>query len=137
MSFVDSKVCKGTTSHTRFSPIKRTFNYGLSYILINLNEEEKLKKLPFFKKNTTAFFSVNDKNYLNPGPEPIQKKLNSFMKNNAPNIAYSQALLLTCPIFFGFNFNPVSFFTCLMPIKPLLRLLRKCTTHLKKNICTY
>ena len=32
MSFVDSKVCKGTTSHTRFSPIKRTFNYGLSYI---------------------------------------------------------------------------------------------------------
>ena len=28
MSFVDSKVCKGTTSHTRFSPIKRISTMG-------------------------------------------------------------------------------------------------------------
>lgn len=79
-------------------------------MLIHLNEEEKLNALPFFKKNTSILFSINDANYLTPGQDSLKEKVTQFLKKEAPNIDYTQSMILTCPTFFGLNFNPVSFF---------------------------
>ena len=105
-----SKIGIGTTSHTRFTEVKRKFSYDLNYLLIDLAEDQQLNEIPLFKWNSNFFFSIHDSNYLTPGTQPLAEKLTAFMLRNAPHIAYTRACLLTSPMVFGINFNPVSFF---------------------------
>ena len=110
-----SKICTGHTTHTRISPIKRYFKYHLNYLLVDLDDASKLNKLHLFKWNSRLFFSINDQDYLLPGSEPLKTKLNSFMRQHSPETNYQSTFLLTCPKFFGLNFNPVNFFFLLDP----------------------
>ncbi len=110
MPILNSKIGSGFTSHTRKTPIKRTFQYNLNYLYIDLKEITYLNQLLFFGWNKRAFFSLHDRTYLHPGKETINEKLRQFMEQNGPTIKYDSVFLLTSPGFFGINFNPVSFF---------------------------
>ena len=110
MSILNSKICSGFTRHTRFSPIKRTFSYDLSYLLIHLNSQEELDQCLGFKWDSSLFFSLKNQTYLDHSKESIFSKASRFIEQYAPTISYSSIYLLTCPTFFNLNFNPVSFF---------------------------
>jgi cyclopropane-fatty-acyl-phospholipid synthase len=100
----------GHTSHTRFSPIKRTFCYRLNYLLIDLDTAETLDHCWGFKWNRRCFFSLHHQTYLTPGTAPLHQKARAFMAEHLPNTPFDRICLLTTPRFFNINFNPVSFF---------------------------
>ncbi|MEK9726698.1 MAG: DUF1365 family protein [Candidatus Margulisiibacteriota bacterium] len=110
MSSLTSQLCDGHTSHTRFSPIKRTFKYNLSYLLVHLNTSKKLNNITGFHWNSKRFFSLHDDTYLIPNQGTVYEKACHFIHANAPQVNYKHVYLLTCPRFFNLNFNPVSFF---------------------------
>ena len=56
------------------------------------------------------------------------------MRQHSPETNYQSTFLLTCPKFFGLNFNPVNFFFLLIPNRILPQSLLRFTIHLKKNI---
>jgi cyclopropane-fatty-acyl-phospholipid synthase len=110
MRLLNSKLCKGHTTHTRFKPINRHFKYNLNYLYIDLSERAKLSKLPYFNWGKNRFFSCDCNTYLAPSKKNISDKLFHLINTKAPNVSYTKAFLLTTPRFFGYTFNPVSFF---------------------------
>ena len=104
-----SYIASGFTSHTRFTPVKRSFSYNLSYLLIHLPTAKELNNYFGFSWNKRRLFSLDDATYLNQTNASIEEKATAFMKKHAPEINYHSAYLLTSPKAFGFNFNPVSF----------------------------
>tara|TARA_Y100001935_G_C17307054_1_gene513008 strand:+ start:2194 stop:4056 length:1863 start_codon:yes stop_codon:yes gene_type:complete len=104
-------------------------------MLIHLNEEKHLNSLPLFKKNTRILFSINDANYLTPGQHSLKEKLTLFLKKEAPTIDYTEAFLLTCPTFFGLNFNPVSFFYLLNSSQDIIAVIAEVhNTYKEKHL---
>lgn len=104
-------------------------------MLIHLDEEKHLNSLPLFEKNTRILFSIHDANYLTPGQNSLKEKLTLFLKKEAPNIDYTEALMLTCPTFFGLNFNPVSFFYLLNSSQDIIAIIAEVhNTYKEKHL---
>ncbi len=110
MQTLNSKVGSGFTTHTRFSPVKRTFKYNLNYLLIDIINSDEINSIPFLSLNSTFFFSCTPKKYLLPGKESFEEKLKKFLKYANSDIQFNNAYLLSSPSFFSVSFNPVSFF---------------------------
>lgn len=110
MSVLRSKVGIGFTTHTRFTPVKRTFKYNLSYLLIDLFNESDVESVPLLSLKSSLFFSCKPDKYLLPGKTRFKEKLIDFLAYAKSDLKFNKALLLTSPAFFSISFNPVSFF---------------------------
>jgi len=99
-------------SHFRHFPIKYSFHYKVFFFSLNLDELPQLhKKLFFFSYNKFNLFSIYDKHYLEKGAEPIKKKIEQYLDVNS-KFKISKIELITVPRYFGYAFNPVSFYIC-------------------------
>jgi len=98
-------------NHTRFTPIKRRFNYKSYYRWTSLQKLEDVTTHPFgFSYNRFNFLSIYDKDYGPPDDAgSIEEKIHMFYRRKSRAIP-DDIFLMTCPKIFGMVFNPVHFY---------------------------
>ncbi|RPA96795.1 DUF1365-domain-containing protein [Choiromyces venosus 120613-1] len=125
-----------STTHARFLPKKHTFKYPLLYVGFPVNfkgsigelfsvldskeeKEEKLKMRGKEEKRPFTFFSLDPAGYINP-ELPFERKLDSVLIHHGvdPSL-YPYIYLVTTPRFFGYSFNPVSYYYLYSPQQEL------------------
>ncbi|KAI5849681.1 hypothetical protein BZA05DRAFT_339090 [Tricharina praecox] len=115
-----------STTHARFIPTKHSFKYPLLYVGFPLTMRGSIGKVASIKasrsektkaeeegrtlKEDFTFFSVDPARYIN-SDLPFDQKLDSVLLGHGLNPAdYPLAYLVTTPAFFGYSFNPVSYY---------------------------
>lgn len=97
----------GDIEHRRFSPKVNSFNYKVAYYFVDLEKAAETFKIPFlFSYNSPGILSFWQKDYLTAKTirETIFQELGKHSKG--------PIRILTNISYFGFCFNPVSFYYC-------------------------
>jgi DUF1365 family protein len=95
-------IYEGYVLHSRLNPKKHQFNYNVCYFFFDLKKPKELITIPWL-------LSFHPKNYLRVDQihNQINDRFRSFSSNNIKKI-----FVLTQLSYFGFCFNPVSFYYC-------------------------
>ncbi len=92
-------IYEGIVLHKRLSPKKHQFKYWVNYFFFDLDKTDELPTIPFI-------LSFNQKNYLT--TEQVKQEFKKKFGPSSKNI--SSVFVLTQLSYFGFCFNPVSFY---------------------------
>ncbi len=107
-----SAVSRCTVTHARHKPATHAFSYPFYTYALNLDELEELdSRLPLFGYNRFAPSSIHDRDYLDRGAGTIKEKLLNRLQSEGIT-GIKEAYLVTQLKFFGYVFNPVSFYYC-------------------------
>ncbi len=98
-----SAIYTGKLHHRRTSPKIHDFTYDVALFYLDLSEAERLFKFPFIK------FVDND--YLK-GEGSLQQNVRKFIFEKTKRAHVGPIRILTQIRYFGFCFNPVSFYYC-------------------------
>lgn len=115
-----SRLCLGKVMHSRLSPVGHTFTFPLCCFDLDVDELPKLAKaLRGFSYNGWNIFSIRDSDYLPEGEHldegaqgSIRAKLLHYLARSGCHEPVTRIRLITAPRFFGYVFNPVSFYYC-------------------------
>ncbi len=108
-----SRIYTGEIYHARLLPVKHVFTYPVYFYAFDLEELEGLgKKIPFFSHNRFNLVSLLDKDYLERGAGSIREKLLRRLKEQGCQEEIGRIELITTARYFGYVFNPASFFYC-------------------------
>lgn len=101
---------QGHTFHGRKGKIENSFCYGVDYLLLDLQKNDRFPKL--FSHNRFNIFSIYDSDHGGPPKNGVGLTWvqNILKTNDLPG--QEKVLLLAQPRMFGFVFNPVSFWLC-------------------------
>jgi len=109
---VRSAIYHGELMHARTSPVRHVFRYPVYFYGFDLAELPELDRaLALFGYNRSRPVAFHDRDYLEPGNEPMAEKLARVL-TAAGRPAPASATLVTAARFFGHVFNPASFFFC-------------------------
>tara|TARA_B100000609_G_C17217291_1_gene437482 strand:+ start:190 stop:948 length:759 start_codon:yes stop_codon:yes gene_type:complete len=106
-------IYKGSIRHRRFTPISQTFNYKIFMTFFDISKIDKMfKKSIFWNVNKFAFVSFNRVDYHgNPELSLDQAVRETIFKKKGIDIK-GPIRVLTHLRYFGYCFNPVSFYYC-------------------------
>jgi len=108
-----SRICHAQVMHARQAPRRRVFRYPLYLYSLDLAELPILdRQVPWFGYNRFRPAALHDRDYLTPGREPIEDKLQRLLSQQGCTERLSQVQLVTAARYFGYVFNPASFFFC-------------------------
>lgn len=108
-----SCIYTGQVRHRRFSPTKNEFQYRLFMMYVDLDELPQLFKKRWFWSNdkfSLAWFKRKD-HYGKPGVR-IDESIRQLVQQETGDRPRGPIRLLTHFRYFGFCFNPVSFYYC-------------------------
>jgi uncharacterized protein len=108
-----SAIYTGMVQHRRFRPKANAFEYTLFMLYLDLDELDSVF-------NNTAFWSVQQANlayfkradYLGDAHIPLKAAINQLLQEKLGEPAQGAIRLLTHLRYFGYCFNPVSFYYC-------------------------
>ncbi len=101
-SIVRSKVC-----HIRKAPVGNSFTYGVDYLLLDESDLKHDKKVRFFSFGRPNLVSLYPSDHFLAGDNGIDK---IYQLTQEAGISGSERVfLLTHPRYWGYTFNPVSF----------------------------
>ena len=107
-----SKLSWGKVWHWRAGPRAHDFGYPVFTFELDLDELETLSIAPrLFGYERRAIFSIRSADYLN-GEGSIRQKVERVLRDHGQMIRPHRITLITMPRYFGYVFNPVSFFAC-------------------------
>ena len=110
---MNSALYEGRVRHRRFSPVPHHFSYRIHMLYLDLEElPGLLKDCPFF--STRRFAPVWFRRADHPGDpsEPLEETVRSLVAAELGRRPEGRVCLLTNPRYWGYGFNPVSFFYC-------------------------
>lgn len=108
-----SSIYLGRITHTRLSPVQNHFVYPVYVYAFDLDELEHLDhNLRLFGYNRFRPISLFDRDYLHKGSQAIREKINSLLERSKIDLNIQRIVLVTAARFFGYIFNPVSFYYC-------------------------
>lgn len=108
-----SRIFWSKVTHGRKTPVAHSFQYNVYTFAIDLDELDQLsQRVKFFGYNKFALSSIYDADYLLEGSESIKQKLISFLQNSGCEKPIDRIVLITSARYFGYVFNPVSFYYC-------------------------
>jgi DUF1365 family protein len=110
---MQSAIFTGWVRHRRFLPVEHVFQYGVYMMFLNLDELPKL-----FQKNwlwspnrpTLAWFKRQD--YFGNPSEALKTCIEKLVLQETGLLPSGPICLLTNMRYFGYCFNPVSFYYC-------------------------
>lgn len=109
-------IYEGPVLHKRFSPKEHQFTYRVNYFFFDLGRTEELITIPFLLR-----FDSNK--YLN--QDQVRGEVQARFGSSAKDI--ESVFILTQLSYFGFCFNPVSFYYCYGKKDQLLYLVSQIT----------
>ena len=108
-----SAIYTGNIFHQRFQPIKHHFNYKIFMAYIDLDEIDSLMPQSFFwGVNRPALISFFSKDYLSEGKLELRSAVENLVFERTGKDVQGPVRLLTHLRYFGYCFNPVSFYYC-------------------------
>ena len=107
-----SRIYTGEVMHVRSIPVKHVIRYPHYFYAFDLDELDELDSgLKNFGYNRFRIVSICDRDYLS-GNGSIKKMLITFLKNHGADRGITRIELVTQARYFGWAFNPVSFYFC-------------------------
>jgi cyclopropane-fatty-acyl-phospholipid synthase len=107
-----SRVVWGSVGHWRKAPREHSFTYPVFTFQFDLDELPTLSIAPrLLALERRAVFTVRGSDYLN-GEGSLREKVERILHDNGCATRPARIALVTSPRYFGYVFNPVSFFAC-------------------------
>lgn len=107
-----SRIALGEVAHWRGVPTQHTFSYPIFSFMLDLDECEQLSVAPrLFGVDRRAILSVWSRDYLR-GEGTLRAKVEALLREQGVCNSPARITLVTMPRYFGYVFNPVSFFAC-------------------------
>jgi uncharacterized protein len=103
----------GKLRHRRFQPVLHEFSYPLFMVLLDIDRIPALMKVsPFTAYNRFAWASFCERDHFGDAALPLRERLRADAAEQGIALPEGPIYLLTHLRYFGYNFNPVSFFYC-------------------------
>ena len=110
---MNSVIYQGEVNHARLMPVQHRFRYPVYFYAFDLDELAELaRRNPLFGYNRLRPVAIHDRDYLQPGDDPIRQKLGRVVKEAGISTPIEKAVLVTSARYFNYVFNPASFFYC-------------------------
>ena len=110
---IDSGLFVGTLRHRRFTPIAHTFTYPLFMALLDIDRVSELMHASAVTSyNRWNWASFDDRDHLGDPSRPLRERLVVDARRHGIELPAGPIFLLTHLRYFGYCFNPVSFFYC-------------------------
>ena len=110
---MDSALYVGTLRHRRFQPVPHEFMYPLFMSFLDIDRIPELMKIsPFAGYDRWNWTSFNNRDYFGNVRMPLRDRLRADAEANGVELPEGKIFLLTHLRYFGYVFNPVSFFYC-------------------------
>lgn len=107
-----SRIYTGEVMHVRGQPAKHVLRYPHYFYSFDLDELDELDSVvKRFGYNRFSMVSIHDRDYLM-GEGSIKGKLMAFLKDQGAHKGIARIELVTQARYFGWVFNPVSFYFC-------------------------
>ena len=107
-----SRIIWGSVYHWRKSPREHSFTYPVFSMALDVDELQTLAVAPrLFACNKRAMLSVRGDDYLE-GGGTLREKVERVLVQHGRTERPARITLFTSPRYFGYVFNPVSFFAC-------------------------
>ena len=121
-------IYKGVVTHTRHLPKKHHFKYSITMLFIDLDHiTNAFKKNLFWSYNKTNIGSINKSNYYTNKKKEIKKSIVDLIKKRIDTEVDGKIFLLTNGKYFGYCFNPVSFYYCFNKSEKLIAIVSHIT----------
>jgi cyclopropane-fatty-acyl-phospholipid synthase len=102
----------GEVGHWRSGPKEHSFSYPIFTFSLELSDLDALSIAPrLFAYERSAVFSVRKRDYLH-GEGTLRERVEAVLRREGVSEMPGRITLLTMPRYFGYVFNPVSFFVC-------------------------
>jgi len=103
----------GTLTHRRYVPKRHAFEYPLFMVLLDVEHiPEMLNVSRFTSHNRFNWASFDDRDHFGDPASPLRRRLEIEAERHGVALPEGRILLLTHLRYFGYAFNPVSFFYC-------------------------
>lgn len=135
-----SRIVWGEVAHWRRAPKEHSFSYPVFSFEFDVDELETLSvgpRLVAYEKR--AVFSVRNADYLS-GEGTIREKVERVLREHGRPERPARITLITSPRYFGYVFNPVSFFACFDSNEKVIGLITQVNntfgdTHVYPLVC--
>ncbi len=109
---MNSKLYFGKVSHTRMQPIKHRFEYATFMCFLDIDELTSIFQChPFWSYASKNLAWFNEENYIGRNSS-IRDAVSSEIKEQTGSAFNGRICILTHLTYFGYCFNPVSFYYC-------------------------
>ncbi|MCB1773492.1 MAG: DUF1365 domain-containing protein [Gammaproteobacteria bacterium] len=110
---VRSALYRGQVRHTRYKPRRHAFRYRLFQVYLDLDElPQTLDRLWFCSSRRPAPVRFRRSDHLGPQDLSLQEAVRQKVVELGGEMPSGRICLLTHLRYFGFGFNPVSFYFC-------------------------
>lgn len=107
-----SRIVWGAVDHWRKGPREHSFSYPIFTFAFDVDELSSLSIAPrLVAYEKRAIFSVRSADYLQ-GEGSLREKVERVLVSHGHREPPARITLITSPRYFGYVFNPVSFFAC-------------------------
>jgi DUF1365 family protein len=108
-----SQIYSGHVTHVRHRPKRHRLNYGVFFMLLDLDELPALDaRLALFAYNGAAPFAFHDADHGPRDGTSVRTWVDRQLHNAGIDIASGRVLLLCLPRMRGYVFNPLSLYFC-------------------------
>ena len=110
---MNSSLYEGHVTHIRYSPVKKKFDYSLFMLFLDLAELPELFDSFWFwsaRNWNLAFFRRQD--HMGDPNQPLSKSVRNWIFKKTGTKPDGPIFLMTHLSYFGYRFNPVSFYYC-------------------------
>lgn len=106
-------IYSGNIRHRRFTPFKQSFNYKIFMTFFDISKIDNLfEKSILWNINNPALISFNRKDYHGDPSLSLDKAVRKTIKEKTGKDINGPIRILTHLRYFGYCFNPVSFYYC-------------------------
>jgi len=110
---MESCIYEGQVRHSRRTPALHQFNYRLFMMYLDLDEiPEFFDKRWFWSASKPALARFSRSDHLGPSDEPLAESVRKLVEAETATRPEGPIRLLTNLSYFGYCFNPVSFYYC-------------------------
>lgn len=110
---MESCIYDGRVNHTRTEPAAHSFSYRLFMMYLDLDELPALfAKRWLWSASRPALARFRRKDHLGPSDQPLADSVRDLVESQIGRRPYGPVRLLTNLSYFGYGFNPVSFYYC-------------------------
>lgn len=106
-------IYEGEVFHSRVGSVNHSFKYPIYFYRVDVDQLEALSKgVWLFSHNAWNIVSIYDRDYLDRSNLPLRKKVENWLEKSGTPLKPKRIELVSSARFFGYVFNPVSFFYC-------------------------
>ncbi len=103
----------GTLRHRRFTPRRHEFTYSLFMALVDIDDIPSLmRRSPFTSYNSFNWAAFCERDHLSDPERPLRERLAEDARRSGVTLPAGPVYLLTLLRYFGYCFNPISFYFC-------------------------